>query len=508
VWELSRFPWVFPLARASARTGDARFATAFWQLFADWCRRNPPNLGPNWMCGQEATFRLMAVVFAAENMGVPEGQRTALARFVVATGQRIAANLDYALSQKNNHGVSECVGLITTALLLPDHVRGAEWMARGLRQLQKQLDELVYEDGGFSQHSLIYHRVLLHDLCWCRWRLELAGKKSPVWLDASGNRALDYLVTLTDPATGQAPLYGSNDGANALPLSDAEFLDLRPVVQMASAIFRGELPLPAGAWDEAAAWLKAEWNSLPRVPWPTSPARWHAPVAGNFQMVYGRDRLFLRCPTQFRHRPGEADTLHVDVWRDGRPVVHDGGSFSYNSAERFVALGAASHHNVLTVDGEEPWRKFSRFLYLPWPRGEAGEAGDGVFRASHDGYAERGIRWTREVSRRAPEGGFIVRDKVRGAAGHRLAWHWRLTDAPWQRSVEHDHLEVDSPDLKYRISWAGLEKGQSRLLRGDETTAHGWWSPHYSSAEPAAALLIEVEASDDVELVTEFRPLG
>lgn len=505
VWELSRFSWAFPLARASVRTGDGRFAAAFWQLFSDWCHHNPPNLGPNWMCGQEATFRLMAVIFAAESIGVPEAHRPALARFIDATGRRIAANLGYALSQKNNHGISECIGLVTAALVLPGCVRSANWLAQGLRQLQKQLAELIYADGGFSQHSMIYHRVLLHDLCWCRWRLDLAGRRSPEWLDAAGKRALEYLMRLTDATTGQAPLYGSNDGANVLPLSDAEFLDLRPVIQMAAALFRGELPLPPGPWDEAAAWLKADWSSLPRRPWPAAPDRWHAPMAGCFQTVHGRDRLFLRCPTRFRHRPAQADMLHVDVWRGGRPITMDGGSFSYNPEERLNVLAAASQHNVLTVDGEEPMRKFSRFLYLPWPVGEAGEAGEGVFRASHNGYANRGIRWMREVSRGAPAGGFMVRDKVQGAAGHRLRWHWRLADAPWQQCEER--LEVHSPDLDYRISWSGPAISRSWLLCADKTTAYGWWSPHYGSARPAVALLLEVEATGDFEMVTEFRPL-
>ena len=500
VWELSRFPWAFVLARAHARTGDARYADAFWRLFTDWCGHNPPNIGPNWMCGQEATFRLMAVVFAAETLGVPEANKQGLARFLAVTGRRIAANLDYALSQKNNHGISECIGLITVALLLPNCAEGKAWLARGLRELQDQLDELVYVDGGFSQHSLIYHRVLLHDLCWCRFRLELTGHVAPVWLEHAGKRALDFLIAITDPATGQAPLYGSNDGANVLPLSDSEFLDLRPVIQMTSAVFRGELPLPAGPWDEAAAWLKKDWDSLPRTIWPALPARWHAPVSGCFQMVHGGDRLFLRGPTRFRHRPAQADMLHVDVWHEGRPIAFDGGSFSYNTTERFTLLGAACQHNVLTVDGMEPLQKFSRFLYLPWPTGESNETEGGVFKASHTGYAALGVKWTREVSCSAHGTGFIVRDKVTGATGRALLWHWRLADLPWEIKAPGDRAET----MNYRIGWTGIPKARSSLLRTDQGTARGWWSPYYSSVEPATALSIEVEAEGDVELVTEF----
>lgn len=502
VWELNRFAWAYPLVRAYARTHDERFPAAFWWLFDDWCRHNPPNLGPNWMCGQEATFRVMAVVFAAEGFGVPEERQAALARFVVATGRRIAANLDYALSQKNNHGISECVGLITVALLLPIHGPSAGWLALGLSKLEAQCSELIYEDGGFAQHSLIYHRVLLHDLCWCRRRLELAGQKSPAWLDAAGKRALDFLMILTDPYTGQAPVYGSNDGANVLPLCDADFLDMRPVIQMAAAVLRGEMPLPAGPWDEAPAWLKPDWDLLPRVPWPTLPPRWHAPVAGCFQLAEGRDRLFLRCPTRFRHRPGHADMMHVDIWHSGRPIAMDGGSFSYNSPERFTALGTAVQHNVLTVDGIEPMKKFSRFLYLPWPIGEASDRGNGVFQASHNGYAPLGIEWTREVSMRVG-GGFFVRDNVRGAEGHKLTWHWRLADVPLKLNQRDNHIDASV----YRIAWTGLPEGSGRLLRADETTATGWWSKHYGAIEPAMSLVLEAEARGDVELVTEFSPI-
>jgi len=506
VWELSRFPWAFALARAHARTGDGRFATAFWRLFADWCRRNPPNLGPNWMCGQEATFRLLAVVFASEVVGVPAGEHDGLSRFIFATGSRIAANLGHALSQKNNHGVSECVGLITVALLAPEAAESAGWLARGMRELEAQLDELVYEDGGFAQHSLIYHRVLLHDLSWCRSRLASAGHAVPAWLDGAGRRALDFLMALVDPLSGRAPLYGANDGGNVLPLADADFLDLRPAVQAAAAVFRAELPLREGPWDEAASWLAAGWEGLRRTEWPAAPSRWHARAAGCFQLIRGRSRLFLRCPEKFRHRPGQADMLHVDIRLEGRAVAQDGGSYSYNTTERFAVLGDAAQHNVLTVDGREPMKKIGRFLYLPWPRGSADDLAGGGLRASHDGYSKLGIRWVREVSPREA-GGFVVRDRVTGAVGRTLLWQWRLADLPWKPVPEGDRLEARSGEGGHAVRWSGLAGCRSRLVRADQATAFGWWSPRYAAVEPACALLLEADASGDVELEVEFFPV-
>ncbi len=506
VWELSRFPWAFALARAYSATQDPRYQDAFWKLFSDWCDRNPPNTGANWMCGQESTFRLMAVLFAVEAMGLRKEEEERLTRFVIATGHRVAANLDYALSQKNNHGISECVGLVTAALVLRDQPQADRWRRLGLSKLQAQCSELIYPDGSFSQHSLIYHRVLLHDLGWVASRLRYAQQKVPEWLQGAARRALDFLIAITDPETGEAPLFGSNDGANILPLAEAEYLDMRPTIQMASAVFGAKLPLPVGPWDEAAEWMAGSITEMKRVNWPVKPPLWHAEVGGYAQLTAKRDRLFLRCPQRFRHRPAQADMMHVDIWLDGQALVEDGGSFSYNSTERFKDLSQARYHNGLTIDGLEPMKKMSRFLYLPWPRGtvEEVELGHSELRVANDGYAALGVIWQRSVSRR-PAGGFVVRDSVTGARGRRLTWHWRLSGESWEVS-ESEGQSISSDRAKIR--WHGVEDAKVLLVTADEKTALGWRSTHYAAVTPVTALLIDIVVQDRVELITEFVPIS
>lgn len=508
VWELSRFPWAFTLARAYAVSEDPRFCDGFWTLFSDWCDRNPPNVGHNWMCGQEATFRLMAVLFAVEVMGASKKQTLGVSRFVMATGNRIEANLNYALSQKNNHGVSECVGLISAALALPEYVRSSKWLKRGLKHLAAQLDELVYEDGSFSQHSLIYHRVLLHDLCWVSVRLTKAGHQVPDWLAAKAVRALDFLVAITDLETGEAPLFGSNDGANILPLSEAAYLDMRPTIQMVSAVFKSELPLGEGPWDEAAEWMVGKLTAIPRIDSREVSSIWRADDGGYAQISTNIDRIFIRCPKLFHQRPSQADMLHVDVWLNGKAVVQDGGSYSYNSPERFKDLSEARHHNGLTIDGAEPLRKFSRFLYLPWPKGGVELVGSGAenqcaIRVWNDAYHGSGVNWQREVDRN-PGGGFTVIDKVTfpSARSRNLRWHWRLAGDGWILDEANGECRRQNDDV--RISWKGIAGLNARLIRADSSTATGWWSPYYSEAEPCDALILDVTKSEAVELITSF----
>jgi hypothetical protein len=66
VWEASRFSWVFPLVRAWVIEGSDFYPETFWKLFEDWIENNPPNRGPQWMCGQESALRLIAVTYALQ----------------------------------------------------------------------------------------------------------------------------------------------------------------------------------------------------------------------------------------------------------------------------------------------------------------------------------------------------------------------------------------------------------------------------------------------------------
>jgi len=114
------------------------------------------------MCGQEASFRLIAVGYALQafrsHPATTDARVLLTARLATATVDRIRAHLSYALSQQNNHGISESLGLFTAGALWPQLEGSAGWRDQGLETLFPQVDALVDMDGGFSQHSSNYHR--------------------------------------------------------------------------------------------------------------------------------------------------------------------------------------------------------------------------------------------------------------------------------------------------------------------------------------------------------------
>src|SRR6185369_9740255 len=101
----SRFGFAYALARAYWRTGDEAHAEMFWRAAEDWRAKNPPQLGPNWKCGQETSFRVMAWCFALHALldarATTASRVASLARMIAVSAERIAANFDYALSQRN-----------------------------------------------------------------------------------------------------------------------------------------------------------------------------------------------------------------------------------------------------------------------------------------------------------------------------------------------------------------------------------------------------------------------
>ena len=249
------------------------------------------------MCGQEAGFRLMAWCFAlrglAGSAASTASREARLLQGIALAAERIEATLDYALSQRNNHGISEATALFTAGLLL-DHPRAAAWRALGRRHLEEQARTLIDDDGAFSQHSVNYQRVMLHDYAWVLRLGDSVGRTLVPRVALRVGRAADFLYQLQDETTGRLPRYGQNDGALVLPLTNSEPGDFRSVIQSVRCLAYGTRTFAPGPWDEELFWLcGAEALSAPL----DAPARTdlEAPSGGYYTLRAPGGFAFLRC---------------------------------------------------------------------------------------------------------------------------------------------------------------------------------------------------------------------
>ncbi|NCB39942.1 MAG: alginate lyase family protein [Erysipelotrichia bacterium] len=515
VWEANRFPWAFALARAYARTGDERFAEGFWLLFENWLDENPPNRGVNWKCGQEAAFRLFATCFARRALACAQAttpeRLLKWRKFVAFTAVRIAGNLNYALSQNNNHGISECVGLYTAAMLLPGLPDAAKYVELAEKELIGQLDSLVYEDGAFSQHSTVYHRVVMHDLALYLAIKKTSGSMPDHHILQAATRALQFMVNITDLTCGQALLHGPNDGANILLLANSDFLDFRPSLLLLASLLNCQIDMPCGKHDEALFWFSLAAHKDDKVMAQSAdPA---IVKSGWFIFTGENSRLFCYAPEKFIHRPAQADLLHVDLWWKGIPITLDPGSYSYNSGGQFSGMFCSTRvHNTVCVNDSDQLKKVSRFLYLPWPRAKTDWCSEKrIFTATHNAYRENGVLHTRKIQQKGPEG-WLIEDTVAKTGilrnSQTISLHWLLADYECEFNEKDHTLVLHTPAGFYRLTIttdAPIEA--TRLIRADKVTDAGWWSPYYYCAEPALSIEMCVKSRDSVKFISYFEPV-
>ncbi len=520
VWEPSRFTLAYDLARAYARNGDDRWAEAYWVMFDAWIEQNPPQMSVAWGCGQEISFRMMAMLAAAcatlESHAATDERLLRLTRLVWQFARRIAVNINYAQSQENNHGLSEAVGLWTAGLVLPELPGAASWRLRGERVLVNELARQVYADGSYVQHSVNYHRVMLDDVLWYLSLSRRRGETVPQAVEDAFGRASGWLKQMTDPDTGRAPLYGANDGASVLPLECADYLDMRPTLQAAHWWTDRARLYPPGPWDEKALWLwGTETLDAPHREADQSSRESVALSSGGYIILRGpQSRLVTRCH-RYRDRPSQADMLHVDLWFRGHNVLRDAGSYLYYDEEPWkLWFKSIAAHNTVQIDGEDQMIHGPRFLWFRWVNGRliessfGGRDGEDSVVMEHDGYTRLPGSPThrRELVRQGDC--FAITDVLTTSGQHEAVLRWRLMPAPWEAAGDGSwRTEIDGSPWAIRLLLP--DAFSVELVEGVEgSSPEGWESLYYGEKATCPTLLVRGRFASETKLVTIVGPAG
>lgn len=443
LWELSRFDWVVAGATKAAQ-GDAAALERLNLWLADWTARNPPYKGPNWKCGQEASIRVMHLIAASWVLGQDRSSEPGLVDLVTAHLQRIAPTISYAIGQQNNHGTSEAAALFIGGSFLSGHDPRAEgWAQKGRRWLEERAATLIEPDGSFSQYSVTYHRVMLDTYSLAEaWRSQRGLQEFSARLRARLAAATHWLWAMTDAETGDAPNIGANDGARLLQLTDCDYRDFRPSIQLAAALFRDADAFGPGPWNRPLRWLGgAEGKPCPK---PRSQSFDHG---GYHVLRLGSTMAVLRYP-RFRFRPGQADALHLDLWHNGINLLRDAGTFSYNAAESGWFSGTSAH-NTFTFDGRDQMPRLGRFLFGDWLKAEAVELvrDDGVATSAAAAYTDaHGARHHRTITLSA--GTLICQDMISGNF-EEACLRWRLAPSEWR--LEGDTVRSKTCSISIEI---------------------------------------------------------
>jgi len=443
----------------------------------------------------------------------------ALSTMIAVTAARIEAYIGYALSQNNNHGISEAMGLFTAGLLFPEFKRAESWRSRGKKLLEGQALTQIYADGAYIQHSTNYQRVMLHDFLWALRLAEL--NDSPFSRDVYAQllRSVEFLDGITDDYSGRVPNYGNNDGALVLPLTDCDYGDFRPTLQAMYYLGARRRRFGNGPWDEALVWVFGT-ESL-NAPILSRETQQPLTSVSGYSVLRGSESwAMIRCAV-YCDRPAHADQLHLDLWWRGLNIALDSGTFLYHTASPWdCAFLSTAAHNSVTVDGKDQMRRFSRFLWVDWARGSklhhARDREWEFWSGEHNGYKRLGVSHRRIIERRGDV--WNVRDDILGGGHHRVRLHWLLPDFPAVVDDSAGTVQLKTPKGLVHIRAKCATNANFTLVRAGERLAgnascagestRGWVSRTYASKQPALSLALEAYGKLPIMFETVFEFAG
>ena len=500
IWEPSRFGWSYSLARAYAVTGKEEYAEAFWRLVELWMKSNPPQMGPNWQCGQEIGIRLMACVFALyafwNSSATTDERISSLMVLVAAFAERIEGNINYARAQMGNHAITEAAALWTTGLLFPEFKASRRWKKIAKWVLEDEVRRYNYPDGAYTQHSMTYQRLMFHDYLWSLRLGQLNGERfSDLTLERLKS-SYQFLYQLQDQQTGRTPNYGPNDGALILPLNGCDYLDYRPIVGAWHFFFAHKQLYEQGRWSEDLLWLfgrqalSSPVSQIERVSKDFS--------AGGYFTLRGKESwAFVRCHS-YHNRPNQADMLHLDLWWQGINVLRDSGSFIYYDPQNhwndfFVSTPA---HNTITVADTDQMIKGPRFRWYSLLQSRFIEhTKNGTvesWQGEHYGYKRLPSKAIcRRMICRIDDICWLVVDDILGRGKEKATISWNLPDCEYNLTDNVLKLST-SQGAVYIGLYCCLESGELAVVRAENGKRRlGWQSLYYGQKTPAPTFYMD-----------------
>lgn len=368
VWELSRFHWLSIFAVNYLADNQEKHLQKLNLWLNDWCFHNPINQGVNWKCGQETSIRVMQLATTAFLLNQHKEISAPLVQLVHAHLCRIAPTIHYAMAQDNNHGTSEAAALYIGALLLKnadyrDKSQIQQWKQTGLYWLENRAAKLIDEDGAFSQHSTIYHRLMLDTLSLAEFfRQQFDQESFDPQFYQKAIKASYWLKLMVINDTGDTALLGLNDGAQLLPLTTNDFVDVRPSVQWSFNLFLGYSPYNEEAdYHQLTALLPSKYQHVQHQELDK-----HQLTTSYRSISTDNAKCFIRTPNR-KFRPSSCDALHIDFWHKEKNLLLSTGSYSYNCEPEYQNyFPSVRAHNCVQFDNKEQMPKLSRFLFSNW----------------------------------------------------------------------------------------------------------------------------------------------
>lgn len=459
--------WLYNLHYFDDLRAEGAISRSIWQrdLIAQWIRENPPAAGNGWE-PYPASLRIVNwIAWALAGNELDSAARQSLAAQVRVLG----ATLEYHLL--GNHLLANAKALVFAGcFFLGDDAD--DWRRTGLDLLDAEVAEQILDDGAHFELSPMYHAIILEDVLDLIQLGELfpaqLGAKMGAWR-ALASRMLAWLDVMSHP-----------DGEISF-FNDAAFGISRTHFELAAyaAMYGVTAPHDTRALRRLSASGYARLQS------------------GPFAVIFDVAQI----GPSYLPGHGHADVLSLEVSLDGRRLLTNGGTSTYEVGAARAAERSTAAHATIEIDGQsssEVWSSFRvgrRAHPLDIAMAEQGNVVSAG--ASHDGY-----RWLpgKPIHRRklmlSPTS-LSIHDSITGGGDHAVISRFPLHPSVSVVAEEADGWQLELAGGRVvRVTVRGCSK---------RFVASGYYAPTFGQRLARSTLTWQYDGCFPLNVETRFE---
>ncbi len=376
-WELSRFQHLNILGQAYLITNDKKYLEEFVNQINDWIENNPVGFGINWKCTMDVAIRATNWLVALEYFVREDNlSKEFLYKFyssIYEHGKFIRSHLEYYWEFTKiaaNHYLSDIVGLFFISVYCPFFKESKRWLDFCVKELTKEINKQIYEDGCDFEASTSYHRLVLEMFFYCNLLADRADISLPKNFKDKLKKMFDVSLYCIKP-DGMVPQVGDNDSGRFLVFANRPILEHKYLSIFASIYYTDfSFKLPSFNFDEEAFWAfgkrgKKVYYKLPsRTKCLASKA---FPDAGWYIIHHDNDYCFISCGSNGQNGIGghaHNDKLSFELMFEGKDVIVDPGTYVYASYPKDRnKFRSTEYHNTVKFDGYEQNEISEKYMF-------------------------------------------------------------------------------------------------------------------------------------------------
>ena len=486
VWELSRFSFLYTLIRYDHHFSEDTSEFVFRKMI-DWISKNPLNRGPNYICSQEISIRILNWTFALfyyrYSKHLSDGNFQKILHSIRGQLKHVYSNINFSrIALRNNHTLTETLALYLGGLLFPFFPESKKWKKNGRKWFEKEVLHQIYDDGSYLQFSMNYQRVVIQLLSWGIRLAELHNEPFSEEVYDKARKSVSFLYNCMSLKNGHLPNYGANDGALFFNLNNDDYRDFRGQIQALSYILLNQ---DTFFWSD---YLSEDifWYGLAPENKRATARKENNHIAkytvGGYYLIREKSSFtFIRCG-KHKTRPSQADNLHLDIWHEGANYFIDGGTYMYNTypdLQRYFA--GTKSHNTIMLDDLDQMMKGPHFIWIYWTQALVAKMDE-----TSDTYLFTGIiKAFNQLNKKILHKRVIVKFK------HSAKWH--ITDEIVNKpDITMQQLWHPHPDKTKHIAISATDLNGNDLLLNKQP---GWYADYYGVKKPADIWMFQTSSN-------------